>query len=99
MIDTNAKFNMSFLASPHQTPKPQSLDRTAGVTGPGGTYQNMAQSPTTDMRIMINHRQHGNQTGIPSELGLQKQTIADKIRVVKEQHKYAGTPNLLHPKD
>ena len=41
MIDTNAKFNMSFLASPHQTPKPQSLDRTAGITGPGGTYQNM----------------------------------------------------------
>ena len=51
------------------------------------------------MRIMINHRQQGNQTGIPGPLGLQKQTIADKIREVKEKHKYAGTPNLLHPKD
>ena len=65
MIDTNAKFNMSFLAQPHQTPKHQSLDKTAGVSGPGGTYQNMVKSPTTDMRIMINHRQQGHQTGIP----------------------------------
>ena len=55
----------------------------------------MLQSPTTDMRIKINHRQQ--KTGIPMGLGslaYNKQTIADRIREVKEKHKYAGTPSL-----
>lgn len=91
LIDTNTKFNLSFLKMQRQ----QTLGH--GHAALQKTSLSVIKTPQTDMKIQINHRQSPMRE--PDDVATadraeRKMSIADRIKEVKAIHKYAGTPKL-----